>query len=124
MAHKLYTRHVMTHRSIFVFVLLGTMVLAPCIGVCVGLASPTHGRMACCVDKSASEATMCCGSAEGRQNAESAAAAGVVALQPIEPLALKFATALSLPPRTAFVIDSHGPTDDSARHLLLSVFLI
>jgi hypothetical protein len=115
----------MTLGRIAAFVLLGVMGLAPCAGVCVGLTSSTHARMACCVDKSADEAAMCCASAEGRQNAESAAPAGVVALPPSEPITLRFATDLRSPSPAAAIIDSQTPTrDDSARYVLLSVFLI
>jgi hypothetical protein len=81
--------------------------------------------MACCVDKSADDAAMCCASAEDRQNAESAPFAAFVALPPSEPIALKFVGALAPPLRAALIIDSHAPiTDDSARYILLSVFLI
>jgi hypothetical protein len=81
--------------------------------------------MACCANKSASDAEMCCASSEGRQNADSAASLTIVALPPTEPVALKIASALGPQLRAAFVIDSHHPlTDESARHVLLSVFLI
>jgi hypothetical protein len=68
---------------------------------------------------------MCCASAEGRQNADGPTALTFAALAPLEPIALKIATALAPQLRAASVIDSHNPvTDDSARYVLLSVFLI
>lgn len=81
--------------------------------------------MACCAGKAADQAQMCCASAEGRQNADFTAHVAPVALTPIEPLALKVATTLAPRLRAEAVIDSHNLiTDDSARYVLLSVFLI
>ena len=82
--------------------------------------------MACCIGKTAGEATMCCASSEGRRNADaSGALLAFVALPAPEPIALKIASALAPQLRAAFVIDSHDPlTADSERYVLLSVFLI
>lgn len=116
----MHNREVVILRRTFAFVLLSTLSLAPCLGVCAGWTASAHAQMACCANKSANDAEMCCASSEGRQNADSAASLTIVALPPTEPIALEIASALA-----AFVIDSHDPvTDDSARHVLLSVFLI
>jgi len=81
--------------------------------------------MACCAEKSADEATMCCASSEGRQNADSPGAFAVVALPAPDPIVSRIASALAPQPRAASVIDSHDPlTADSERYVLLSVFLI
>ena len=68
---------------------------------------------------------MCCALSEGRQNADSLASLAVLALAPIEPIALKAASDLAPQRRAESVIESHTPLNDgSARHVLLSVFLI
>ena len=98
--------------------------MAPCLGVCTGWAASADAQMACCAGKAADEAKMCCAAGESRQNADSSAPLPV-ALPPVEPIALKIAAALAPQLRAASVIDSHDPvTDDSARYVLLSVFLI
>ena len=115
----------MSLRRTFAFVLLAALALTPCLGVCEGWSASGDARMACCADKSANEAKMCCASAEGRQNADSTAHVAPVALPPVEPIALKTTTDLAPRLRAEAVIDSHHPiTDDSARYVLLSVFLI
>jgi hypothetical protein len=68
---------------------------------------------------------MCCASSEGRQNAGGPTALTMAALAPLESITLKIATALAPRLRAEAVIDSHDPViDDSARYVLLSVFLI
>lgn len=68
---------------------------------------------------------MCCASSEGRENADVSVSSSIVALPPTEPVALKLASDLAPQLRAEFVIDSHTPLNDgSARHVLLSVFLI
>ena len=68
---------------------------------------------------------MCCASSEDRQNADGPSALTIATLAPFEPIALKIATALAPRLRAEAVIDSHDPiTGDSARYVLLSVFLI
>src|SRR5688572_19779236 len=57
------------HRT-FTVVLLGALLIAPCLGVCAGWESSEHARMACCVGKSQSDADTCCATSEGRQNAD------------------------------------------------------
>lgn len=114
----------MIARRTFAFVLLVALAIAPCLGVCGGWTASVDAQMACCVGKAADEAKMCCAAGESRQNADSSAPLPV-ALPPVEPIALKIAAALAPQLRAASVIDSHDPvTDDSARHVLLSVFLI
>jgi hypothetical protein len=109
---------------IFALAVLPVLFAAPCAGVCTGWAASADERMACCVGKSAEEATMCCASAEGRQNADWPAAL-VVALPASETIALKIASALAPEPRAVSVIKSHDPlATDSKRYVLLSVFLI
>ena len=121
----MHNRKVMILRRTFALVLLGALSLAPCLGVCAGWMTSADARMACCVNKSANDAEMCCASTEGRQNADSVTSLVIVALPPIEPIALKIASALAPQLRAASVIDSHDPViSDSARHVLLSVFLI
>jgi len=111
-------------RRSFAFALLAALVLAPCLGACAGWTGSADAPMACCVGKAADEAKMCCAAGESRQNAD-ASAPLPVALPPVEPIALKVATALAPRLRAEAVIDSHHPiTDDSARYVLLSVFLI
>jgi len=116
---------VMSLRRTFAFVLLAALALTPCLGVCEGWSASGDARMACCADKSANEAKMCCAASEGRQNADGATALTMAALAPFESITLKIATALVPRLRAEAVIDSHHPiTDDSARYVLLSVFLI
>ena len=68
---------------------------------------------------------MCCASSEGRENADSVASLSFVATPPTQPIAFNVAADLALPPRAETVIESHTPlVDGSARHVLLSVFLI
>lgn len=112
-------------RRIAAFAVLAVLFAAPCSGVCTGWERSTDARMACCVGKSADEATMCCASSESRQNAESPAVLAIVALPAPEPIALRIASALASQLPAASVIDSHDPqTADSDRYVLLSVFLI
>ena len=121
----MHNRKVVTLRRAFVFVLLGALALAPCLGVCTGWTASAEARMACCAGKSAEEAKMCCASSEGRQNADSSGALALVALPAPEPIALKIATTLAPQLRAASVIDSHDPLiADSNRYVLLSIFLI
>lgn len=115
----------MTLRKTLAFVLLGAVALAPCLGVCAGWMASAHARMACCADKTADEATMCCASSEGRQNAESLTSLSVVAVPAIEPVAVKITSVPAPSTRNRSVLDAHAQlTDESARHVLLSVFLI
>ena len=121
----MHNRKVMSLRRIFALVLLLALALAPCLGVCTGWSASADARMACCIGKAADEAKMCCASSEGRRNADAPGALALVALPPVEPIALKIAAALAPQLRAASVIDSHDlVTDDSARYVLLSVFLI
>ena len=120
----MHNRKVMFVRKSFAFVLLGMLMLTPCLGVCTGWSASAEARMACCVGKSADEAKMCCASSEGRQNADSTASA-IPALPALEPIALEIASVLAPELRAAAVIESHDPlTADSERYVLLSVFLI
>ena len=120
----MHNRRVMLARRSLAFVLLGMLVLAPCLGVCAGWSASAEARMACCAGKSADEAHGCCASSEGRQNADSTVPAGP-ALPAPEPIALQIASVLAPELRAATVIESHDPlTADSERHILFSVFLI
>ena len=105
--------------------ILTVLLVAPCSGVCHGWTSSNDARMACCAGKSAGDAEICCGSAEGRQNADPSGSTPVAALPPLDSIALKLASALAPQQPTASVIDARVPiTNDTARHVLLSVFLI
>ena len=75
----MHNRKVMDLRRIAAFAVLAVLFAAPCSGVCTGWERSTDARMACCVGKSADEATMCCASSESRQNAESPAVLAIVA---------------------------------------------
>ena len=111
-------------RRTFAVLLLSTLAMAPCLGVCTGWAASPDARMACCIGKAADEAKMCCAAGESRQNADSSAPLPV-GLPPVEPIVLKIATTLAPQLRSASATDSHDPViDDSARYVLLSVFLI
>ena len=118
-------RRVVTFRRAFAFVLLAAFALAPCLGVCAGWNASAHARMACCAEKSADEASMCCASSESRQNVDSPWAFAMATLPAPEPIVSRMASALAPQLRAAFDLDSHDPlTADSERYVLLSVFLI
>ena len=122
--HHMHNRRVMLVRRSLTFVLLGMLVLAPCLGVCAGWSASAEVRMACCAGKSADEADTCCASSEGRQNTDSSASA-VPALPALVPIAPEIASVLAPELPAISVIESHDPlTADSERHILLSVFLI
>jgi hypothetical protein len=121
---QVHNRRVVILRRIFAVVVLSALTLAPCLGVCTGWTASADARMACCAGKSADEATMCCASSEGRQNADSSMAFAV-ALPAPEPVALGIASILAPERRASSIINSTDPlTADSERYVLLSVFLI
>ena len=68
---------------------------------------------------------MCCASTEGRQNANPSGPSAVAALPAPQPVTLSVAALVALPNRALIDLDAHDPlTNDSERHVLLSVFLI
>lgn len=105
--------------------LLAILAFAPCLGVCSGWTASAEARMACCMGKSSDEATMCCASSEGRQNADGAGAIAIAGLPVRDHITFQIAAALAPEMRRALVTESDvPPTTDSDRHILLSVFLI
>lgn len=112
-------------RRIAAFAVLAVLFAAPCSGVCTGWAASADARMACCIGKTADEATMCCASTEGRQNANPSGPLAVAALPALKPVTLSIAAIVPLPSAALIDLDAHDPlTNDSERHVLLSVFLI
>jgi hypothetical protein len=85
----------MVLRRTFALLLLSTLAIAPCLGVCTGWSASAEVRMACCIGKAADEANMCCASSEGRRSADAGGSLALVALPAPEAIALKIASALA-----------------------------
>lgn len=110
---------------VFAVALLAALLIAPCLGVCAGWEASDHARMACCVGKSQDEADACCGSGEGRQNAEAFGGLVAAALPVPAVDADQIESILSAPQIFTPLWDSHARIlSDTGRHVRLSVFLI
>lgn len=112
------------HRA-FAVALLAALLTAPCVGVCAGWETTDHARMACCVGKSQDEADACCGSGEGRKNAETFGGLLLAALPVPAVDADQIESILSAAQIFTPHWDSHARIlSDTDRHARLSVFLI
>jgi hypothetical protein len=122
----LYDETVVTLRRVTSVGVALAFLVGPCLGVCTGWDESSHARMACCVDKTPTEADACCASGENQQQgSDPLGVFSMSALPAPAPVAFTIAAVVPVPSPFRFDIASHTTRpSDSDRHVRLSVFLI